>query len=213
MYKLRCNYSWMFPSLSCSHQVLLAVCRTLLCPCFTEQVSQFLLPAMAYGKYPFPFVELIQALITHTSESAASDSKYGFSPPTSAAASSSSSSMASVASRSKTPPHNLLSSPWLLLSILTIGEKKMSKSSCLCVCVCLCASICVCVWLCLNEQKNFVKHVIFMQYLLEDRVEHTSKNMHQLSKWTYFHAFMTRCVSVSIFCCLFFFLTFLVRLV
>ena len=116
----------MHDSLCSSHQVLLAVCRTLLCPCFTEQVSQFLLPAMAYGKYPFPFVELIQALITHTSESAATDSKSGLSPPKSAAAAAAL--MASVTAYARNPPNSLLSSPWLLLSILTIGEKKLSKS-------------------------------------------------------------------------------------
>ena len=47
-----------------SNQVLCSVCKSLLCPAYSEQISQFLLPAMAYGKYPFPFVDLIQALIS-----------------------------------------------------------------------------------------------------------------------------------------------------
>ena len=51
-----------------SNQVLCSVCKSLLCPAYSEQISQFLLPAMAYGKYPFPFVDLIQALITQTTE-------------------------------------------------------------------------------------------------------------------------------------------------
>ena len=46
--------------------MLCCVCKSLLCPAYSEQISQFLLPAMAYGKYPFPFVDLIQALISHT---------------------------------------------------------------------------------------------------------------------------------------------------
>ena len=52
----------------CSNLVLCSVCKSLLCPAYSEQISQFLLPAMAYGKYPFPFVDLIQALITQTAE-------------------------------------------------------------------------------------------------------------------------------------------------
>ncbi|CAE1170740.1 UBE3C [Acanthosepion pharaonis] len=48
--------------------VLGEVCRELFCPPHTQQIENFLLPAMAYGKYPFPFVELIQALIDKTAE-------------------------------------------------------------------------------------------------------------------------------------------------
>ncbi|XP_014775603.1 ubiquitin-protein ligase E3C [Octopus bimaculoides] len=48
--------------------VLTEVCRELFCPSHSQQVELFLLPAMAYGKYPFPFVELIQALINKIGE-------------------------------------------------------------------------------------------------------------------------------------------------
>ncbi|GAB1605249.1 ubiquitin-protein ligase E3C-like [Argonauta hians] len=48
--------------------VFAEVCRELFCPPHTQQVELFLLPAMAYGKYPFPFVELIQALINKVGE-------------------------------------------------------------------------------------------------------------------------------------------------
>ena len=44
------------------------VCRSLLCPVYTSQISQFLLPAMAYGKYPFPFTDLVQTLIAQCRE-------------------------------------------------------------------------------------------------------------------------------------------------
>ncbi|CAL1546585.1 unnamed protein product [Lymnaea stagnalis] len=43
--------------------ILRKVTKTFLCEQYTEQIALFLLPAMAYGKYPFPFVELIQTLI------------------------------------------------------------------------------------------------------------------------------------------------------
>ncbi|KAK7488482.1 hypothetical protein BaRGS_00020267 [Batillaria attramentaria] len=90
-----------------SRQVLLAVCRTLLCPGFTEQVAQFLLPAMAYGKYPFPFVELVQALIIQSCDNAASTS---LSPSTTAV-----------------EAQGVFLSPWLLLSVLTLGEKRLDQ--------------------------------------------------------------------------------------
>ncbi|XP_025111485.1 ubiquitin-protein ligase E3C-like isoform X2 [Pomacea canaliculata] len=97
-----------------SRQVLLAVCRTFLCPSFSEQVAQFLLPAMAYGKYPFPFVELIQALITHASQSHSS-ADMSFSTASRSASSSYISSNANA----------VMPSPWLLLSILTLGQNKL----------------------------------------------------------------------------------------
>ncbi|XP_076462782.1 ubiquitin-protein ligase E3C-like [Babylonia areolata] len=115
-----------------SRQVLLAVCQTLLCPSFSEQVAQFLLPAMAYGKYPFPFVELIQTLITHTShppqedvvKSPTSSSSQRVSSPTSSSASPSDTGLTSLPAASSAD--SLLSSPWLLLSVLMLGEKKVS---------------------------------------------------------------------------------------
>lgn len=101
-----------------SRQVLLAVCRTFLCPSFSEQVAQFLLPAMAYGKYPFPFVELIQALITHASQSHSS-ADMSFSTASRSASSSYISSNANA----------VMPSPWLLLSILTLGQNKLGEYS------------------------------------------------------------------------------------
>lgn len=44
------------------------MCRELFCPPHSQQIELFLLPAMAYSKYPFPFVELIQALINKIGE-------------------------------------------------------------------------------------------------------------------------------------------------
>lgn len=46
--------------------ILRKVTKTFLCEQYSEQIALFLLPAMAYGKYPFPFVELIQTLIEGT---------------------------------------------------------------------------------------------------------------------------------------------------
>ncbi|KAH3832097.1 hypothetical protein DPMN_105374 [Dreissena polymorpha] len=58
-----------------SQQVLSYVCKTLLYPAYSVQVSQFLIPAMAYGKYPFPFVDLITTLITGSKEQGAGKNK------------------------------------------------------------------------------------------------------------------------------------------
>ncbi|XP_046334142.2 ubiquitin-protein ligase E3C-like [Haliotis rufescens] len=80
-----------------SHYVLQCVCRIFLCPRYTDQISQFLLPAMAYGKYPFPFVELIQGLISHTSQNGSSKRRH-LEP-------------------------ELKPSPWLLAAVLTLADK------------------------------------------------------------------------------------------
>ncbi|XP_059156173.1 ubiquitin-protein ligase E3C-like [Physella acuta] len=51
---------------SFKQDILRKVTKTFLCEQYSEQIALFLLPAMAYGKYPFPFVELIQTLIEGT---------------------------------------------------------------------------------------------------------------------------------------------------
>ncbi|XP_063401065.1 ubiquitin-protein ligase E3C-like [Mytilus trossulus] len=51
-----------------SQFILKSLCRSFFCPAFSEQIEQFLLPAMAYNKFPFPLVELIQALLQQTSD-------------------------------------------------------------------------------------------------------------------------------------------------
>ena len=43
--------------------VLQSVCGELLSSTYSEQVSQFILPALAYGREPFPFVDLLHALL------------------------------------------------------------------------------------------------------------------------------------------------------
>ncbi|XP_041360114.1 ubiquitin-protein ligase E3C-like [Gigantopelta aegis] len=80
-----------------SHLVLRRVCCTFLCKSYSDQVGQFLLPAMAYGKYPFPFVDLIQALVTKTS----SGNK----------------------TKRKQQEPQLEWSPWLLAAVLTLADK------------------------------------------------------------------------------------------
>ncbi|XP_076073361.1 ubiquitin-protein ligase E3C-like [Mytilus galloprovincialis] len=51
-----------------SQFILKSLCKSFFCPAFSEQIEQFLLPAMAYNKFPFPLVELIQALLQQTSD-------------------------------------------------------------------------------------------------------------------------------------------------
>ena len=43
--------------------MLQSVCKELLGSTYSEQVSQFILPALAYGREPFPFVDLLHALL------------------------------------------------------------------------------------------------------------------------------------------------------
>ncbi len=43
--------------------MLQSVCKELLSSTYSEQVSHFILPALAYGKQPFPFVDLLHALL------------------------------------------------------------------------------------------------------------------------------------------------------
>ncbi|KAH3832096.1 hypothetical protein DPMN_105373 [Dreissena polymorpha] len=93
-----------------SQQVLSYVCKTLLCPAYSEQVSQFLIPAMAYGKYPFPFVDLITTLITGRKEQAIGAGK----------------NRGSGQSTSKKPAH-IKKTSWLLGEFVTLGAKALGK--------------------------------------------------------------------------------------
>lgn len=88
-----------------SNHVLTSVCRCLLCPVYTEQISQFLLPAMAYGKYPFPFVDLIQTLISQCGDSDIDER---------------SKDLHCSLERNK---NNIELTPWLLGAFFTLGEK------------------------------------------------------------------------------------------
>lgn len=58
-----------------SHNILDALCRSFFCPAFSDQIEQFLLPAMAYNKFPFPLVELIQTLLQQTAKGSKTNQK------------------------------------------------------------------------------------------------------------------------------------------
>ncbi|XP_052278265.1 ubiquitin-protein ligase E3C-like isoform X2 [Dreissena polymorpha] len=89
-----------------SQQVLSYVCKTLLCPAYSEQVSQFLIPAMAYGKYPFPFVDLITTLITGSKEQGAGKNK-------------------GSGQSSSEKPAPIEKTAWLLGAFVTLGAKAL----------------------------------------------------------------------------------------
>ncbi|XP_045160514.2 ubiquitin-protein ligase E3C-like [Mercenaria mercenaria] len=100
------SYAAICKDVQFSNLVLTSVCRSLLCPVYTEQISQFLLPAMAYGKYPFPFVDLIQTLITQCREAEMGEGKNkGF---------------GRTCYRKKL---KMEITPWLLGAFLTLGDK------------------------------------------------------------------------------------------
>ncbi|XP_061191365.1 ubiquitin-protein ligase E3C-like [Saccostrea echinata] len=84
--------------------VLSSICYYLFCPAYSEQVEQFLIPAMVYSKFPFPFVELIQTLIQQTS--------------------------ASCSENFNTKPSLVLTpSPWLLGSVIAFADKNIENLS------------------------------------------------------------------------------------
>ncbi|XP_035826355.1 ubiquitin-protein ligase E3C isoform X2 [Aplysia californica] len=89
--------------------VLLKVTKTFLCERYSDQIALFLLPAMAYGKYPFPFVELIQTLIQGTTPAGSSAG----SPPQASAELGGSVSDGD--------------SPWLLASVLMLANKELDN--------------------------------------------------------------------------------------
>ena len=43
--------------------MLSSVCEELLCQSYSAQIKEFLLPALAYGRHPFPFVDLLHTLL------------------------------------------------------------------------------------------------------------------------------------------------------
>lgn len=97
------KYYYAVHSFLYSDLVLRSACHYLFCPAYSEQVEQFLIPAMVYSKFPFPFVELIQSLIQQTSPTPNS---------------------------SNTPTKKSLivtPSPWLLGSIIAFADKNIGK--------------------------------------------------------------------------------------
>ncbi len=47
----------------CRNLTLQSLCREVFSSSYSEQISQFILPALAYGRDPFPFVDLLHALL------------------------------------------------------------------------------------------------------------------------------------------------------
>ncbi|CAH1243767.1 UBE3C [Branchiostoma lanceolatum] len=89
--------------------VLWALCKDLLTQPITEQVRNFVLPAMAGGKRGFPFEDLLQALAPVSHDDPANEGE------------------SSPVSHSRVEP-----SPWLLYSLLELGDcqvEKLSQSS------------------------------------------------------------------------------------
>jgi len=87
------------------------VCKSLLCPAYSDQISQFLIPAMAYGKYPFPFVDLITTLVSQCRADRLGEGKnrgYG-----------------RAADRRKV---KVDLTPWLLGAFVTLGSKHIGRS-------------------------------------------------------------------------------------
>lgn len=84
-----------------SDLVLKSACFYLFCPAYSEQVEQFLIPAMVYSKFPFPFVELIQSLLQQTSPIPNSSKRTNVIEP----------------------------SPWLLGSVIAFADKNIESLS------------------------------------------------------------------------------------
>ncbi|XP_077981688.1 ubiquitin-protein ligase E3C-like [Glandiceps talaboti] len=77
------------------------LCRDLLCPSFTDQIGLFLLPALAHGKYPFPLIDFLRTLVPDDVIESNQISDIGMNHLT------------------------VWASPWLLYSVLVLGESKL----------------------------------------------------------------------------------------
>lgn len=95
------------PLCTCRNEVMQSVCSELFCSTHSEQIKHFILPSLAHGADPFPFVPLLRALV----------------PPN----------IADVSSWNVDTDQgdwNLLveHSLWLLYTILTLGQTQIGKS-------------------------------------------------------------------------------------
>ena len=86
------------------------MCKSLLCPVYTEQISQYLIPAMAYGKYPFPFVDLITTLLAQCREDELGDGKNK-----------------GCGRTTEKKRVKIELTPWLLGAFITFGKKEIGK--------------------------------------------------------------------------------------
>lgn len=102
--------------------ILRRVTSSFLCEQYSEQIALFLLPAMAYGKYPFPFVELIQSLIQDVAVT-------GTHPSTDVEMASSSALFLPDISAADSARSGYQDSPWLLASVLTLANKELGKQA------------------------------------------------------------------------------------
>ena len=81
------------------------MCKSLLCPAYSEQIEQFLIPAMAYSHFPFPFVDLIQALLKPMTTTIIPNTR----------------------KKSQKQEVELLLSPWLLGAVVTFANSNIGK--------------------------------------------------------------------------------------
>lgn len=89
---------------TCRSSCLSSLCQELFCSAYSEQISQFVLPALAYSKDKFPLVDLLHVLVPVCQ------------------------SMGSGTCQSTSPVYNTQNlpvepSPWLLYAILTLSEQ------------------------------------------------------------------------------------------
>ncbi|BFZ16582.1 hypothetical protein BsWGS_19621 [Bradybaena similaris] len=100
--------------------ILRKVTSSFLCEQYSEQIALFLLPAMAYGKYPFPFVELLQSLIQDAAVTGRHSS-------TDVEMASSSAVFLPDITAADTARCGYDDSPWLLASVLTLANKELGN--------------------------------------------------------------------------------------
>ena len=84
---------------------LSTLCTELFCSAYSEQVSQYMLPALAYSKDPFPLVELLHVLVPVCRTMAE----------------------CSVDCSADSPPLPVEPSPWLLYAVLTLSKDRIGK--------------------------------------------------------------------------------------
>ncbi|KAK3800090.1 hypothetical protein RRG08_015057 [Elysia crispata] len=119
------NFAVMTSDKKFRQDILRTVTKTFLCEQYSEQIALFLLPAMAYGKYPFPFVELIHTLIEGANGPADENSYMSVTDATFSASTSLQTPMAH---------HSVIlgeeeDTPWLLASVLMLANKELGNLS------------------------------------------------------------------------------------
>ena len=107
------------PICMCRQAVLKSLCTELFCQPFSEQIQEFLLPALAYGTRPFPFVELLNTLVPLCQANMEETSYH-----------TQTGSITDKARSREMRSSQMQPSIWLLCAVLTLAEQHLGQCHC-----------------------------------------------------------------------------------